>query len=533
MSTIKTNTLGVMIDCSRNSVMNVLSLKKFIKILSEFGYNMLQLYTEDTVEVAGEPYFGYMRGHYSEEEIKDIDSYAASLNVELVPCIQTLAHLNAITRWNEYKGIIDCNDILLVEEKRTYVLIENIFSSLAAKFSSRNVNIGMDEAAMVGLGKYLHKHGYKDRYGLLLRHLEKVCGIAAKYGFKPMMWSDMFFRLNNNGEYYVGDYNAGEETINAVPEKVSLIYWDYYSEDKSHYDKMLKNHAQFKKDIWFAGGIWSWTGFAPHNEYSMRSTKASMQACIENGIKNIFFTMWGDNGGECSYFSLLPSLFYAAECSRGVFDEDIIKNKFKAVTGEDFDTLLAFDLPDKIDECVKFQNPSKYMLYSDPFTGVFDCTVKENDGLKYKSYSSILKKAGKKSNYKYIFDFLGELCNCLAVKYELGVKTRAAYVANEFKQTELLIGRYDVLIKNLNVFYDRFKELWFKENKAFGFEVHEIRLGGLIMRTKSCRQRLKSFLDNGQKIEELEEEVLDILNGEEKRTICYNNHLESASVNIF
>ena len=26
--------------------------------------------------------------------------------------------------------------------------------------------------------------------------------IAEKYGFKPMMWSDMFFRIAGKGEYY-------------------------------------------------------------------------------------------------------------------------------------------------------------------------------------------------------------------------------------------------------------------------------------------------------------------------------------------
>ena len=54
----------------------------------------------------------------------------------------------------------------------------------------------MDEAHMVGLGKYLDKHGYTDRATIIVKHLQKVCTIAEKYGFsKPMMWNDMFVRL--------------------------------------------------------------------------------------------------------------------------------------------------------------------------------------------------------------------------------------------------------------------------------------------------------------------------------------------------
>lgn len=35
-----------------------------------------------------------------------------------------------------------------------------------------------------------------------VRHLSRVSQIAEKYGFKPMMWSDMFFCIAGKGEYY-------------------------------------------------------------------------------------------------------------------------------------------------------------------------------------------------------------------------------------------------------------------------------------------------------------------------------------------
>ena len=49
-------------DMSRNGVMKLEELKKFVSLLAKFGYDCIQLYTEDTYEVEGEPYFGYMRG---------------------------------------------------------------------------------------------------------------------------------------------------------------------------------------------------------------------------------------------------------------------------------------------------------------------------------------------------------------------------------------------------------------------------------------------------------------------------------------
>lgn len=83
-------TLGYMPDCSRNAVLNVEGAKLLIR-LSCHGFNALMLYTEDTYEIEGYPYFGYMRGRFTKAELKELDAYALSLGVELIPCIQVLA----------------------------------------------------------------------------------------------------------------------------------------------------------------------------------------------------------------------------------------------------------------------------------------------------------------------------------------------------------------------------------------------------------------------------------------------------------
>ena len=109
---------GTMLDCSRNAVMTVDSVKKWIDMTADLGYNMLMLYTEDTYEVKNQPYFGYMRGRYSIAEMKEINAYCASKGMELIPNIQTLAHLNAITRWPAYVPIIDQNPLRQGEDDR-------------------------------------------------------------------------------------------------------------------------------------------------------------------------------------------------------------------------------------------------------------------------------------------------------------------------------------------------------------------------------------------------------------------------------
>ena len=86
----------------------------------------------------------------------------------------------------------------------------------------------MDEANKVGLGKYLQKHGYTDRFELINSHLHKVCKMAEKYNFEPMIWNDMFYNLAlGKGNHY--DVAGAEEIRkkSALPENISLVYWDY------------------------------------------------------------------------------------------------------------------------------------------------------------------------------------------------------------------------------------------------------------------------------------------------------------------
>ena len=92
-----------MLDCSRGAVLKVSAVKQLINALQKMGYNVLELYTEDTFEVEGEPYFGYLRGRYTGAEIKEMDAYAAAHGIELIPCIQTLAHFNRRKRHSSHR----------------------------------------------------------------------------------------------------------------------------------------------------------------------------------------------------------------------------------------------------------------------------------------------------------------------------------------------------------------------------------------------------------------------------------------------
>lgn len=514
--------LGIMIDCSRDAVPNTKELKRFIKVISQMGYNMLMLYTEDTYEVENEPYFGYKRGRYSSDELKDIDSYAASLGVELVPYIQTLAHLGSLLRWRAYRHkIFDIDDILLIDEPQTYELIENVFSTLEKTFSSRRVHLGFDEAHHVGLGKYLDLHGTTDRYQLLLKHLNKVCEIAKKYGFETtMITNDLFFNMSP-GVFCSDDVrDFPKEITEKVPKNCELVHWDYFGTEEKRYDAMLNSTRKLSENVWFSGGAWTWNTFSPHNRYSMTRNEIAMRSCVKNGIRNAFFTLWGDNGGECPYEAVFPSLMHVAAIAQGL-SQDEMKERFYQITGERFDDFIDMDLPNYIfGEDVPVESPyfqhsacnyCKTHLYDDPFLGTMSANLAECDASIEKEYAKRLHEHSENSKeYGFMYETMACLADVLSVKLLLAKKTREIYRAGD-KQALIALATndYNECIKLAEKFYKAFRNQWYTVNKTFGFEIHDARLGGLRCRLENCRDILLAYANGDiSEIAELEEDIL-------------------------
>ncbi|MCI9188336.1 MAG: beta-N-acetylhexosaminidase [Lachnospiraceae bacterium] len=503
---------GVMLDCSRNGVMKPEAIERYVSLMAKMGYDTLMLYTEETYEVDNEPWFGYMRGRYTKAEMKALDALCAGYGVELVPCIQTLAHLKCMFRWEGYADIRDCDDILLIDEERTYQLIERMFSTLRQCVSTTKIHIGMDEAYRVGMGKYLELHGYADRFQLIVRHLNRVCELAARYGFEPMIWSDMFCKLAlNTTDYYQGgriDQEWVKEHVQ-LPENVAFIYWDYYTTDRERYARMIEVNKAFGRKVIFAGGAWTWKGFGPDNEFSMRATKEALLACRDEGVEDWFLTSWGDDGDECSKFAVLPALLYAAQIAEGQEDMDVVREKFREIVGAELDTFMLLDQLN-IGEG-NTGSFCKYLLYNDVFMGFENKNIEKRNNDHYAQLAEKIHNASGKGEYGYLFDACEALCRVLSVKSELGRKTRRCYREGDKEALKRLAAEeYTRVISAVKEFHRLYQRLWMEEKKPHGFDVQDIRLGGLMQRLESCRNRIEEYLRGETvSIPELEEEIME------------------------
>lgn len=531
--------LCLMADMSRNAVFNIPSAKRMIRYLALMGYNSLMLYTEDTFELPGYPYFGHMRGRFSKEQLKEIDDYAFMLGIEVIPCVQALAHLATAMRWPDFNGYRDTSDILLVGHEKTYKYIQAVIDVCLECFRSRRINLGMDEAHQLGRGNYLAINGYRPQHEIMLEHLNRVVEMCNESGIEPMIWGDMFFRIEFKGKYRVTEGELSQEVMDLIPDGLTPIYWDYYSLSEDVFSHMLDLHLKFKTPVVFAGGAWKWSGFAPHNRFSLVSTKMQLDVCEQKGVRNYIVTAWGDNGGEASQFVPLPVLLYYAERVYAKNEEnEYLEARAQECFGIGYEALLTLDAPNEIPgvslEAGRPLNPSRYLLYNDPLEGLFDWHIDPDTAANgFADSARRLEEYCGHEEFGYMFETLASLSKFLSLKCDISVKMREAYGAKDNQALTEIKDSIPDMILALEDFISKLRAQWYLENKTFGLGNTEIRLGGLKERLVSTKLRLEAYL-NGEieQIEELEQPILSITGKSDKNYICYQSWSKTSTVGV-
>lgn len=496
---------GVMLDCSRNAVPTVEGAKRFIDRLALLGLNLLLLYTEDTYEVPSHPYLGYLRGRFTQSELRELDDYAASYDIELMPCIQTLGHMAQFLQWDANAPLRDRLDILLAGEEKVYQFLRDAIGSLRQCLRCKRIHIGMDEAHDVGLGRYRELHGSQDRMEILRTHLEKVVAICQENDFHPIMWSDMFFRLGSpTGEYFDRSIVISDELAASLP-PVDMCYWDYYHTDERFYDHMFTQHKKMGPTT-FGGGMWVWSGFLPHLKRTAATMRPALRVAARHKVDTVFATMWGDDGAETNAFLALNQLpLFSESCWQGpdCSDGDIARLGEK-LTGVPHEAFLAFGewYPNHREVCT-----GKAYIWGDPLYPLTHYGNETPDEAlpRFAAAEAILARYDLlETNYaRQLFrtaQAKGELIRDLRPAYLAGDRAFLTRVAEE--SIPNLLGLYRELLQ-------LHRQLWERDMRRNGWETLCLRYGGQLARLEDVQDELRRYLRGEIKaVVELEEEPL-------------------------
>jgi len=516
-------TIGPQLDLSRNAALTVASFQSLIRKLAVMGLNALVLYMEDLYELEGEPYFGYMRGKYSYAELRAIDDYADMFGIEAYPCIQTFAHLEEFLKWEHAAHYRDTRGVLLAEYEPTYELIEKMLTAATAPFRSNKVNIGMDEAEELGRGKYLDRYGYKERFDIMIKHLTRVREIASKLRLEPRMFGDMFLKTltDAEGDHYVfvKQVDVPPHILQHIPADVKLVYWDFFHTQTDDYAYLIDVHKRLGHGSppAFLGGIWTWNCFGTNYGLSLRASEAALRACKENGVKEAYVAIWGDDGMENNHFNALLGIqLYAEHAYADEVKTEQLHERVKFCAGMDAESFLLMkyldETPGSVPDNTVQSNPSKFLLWQDVLLGLFD---KQIEGLPLSDHYAYLEQQFRNrrnaaAKLDYLLDVPEKLCSVLAIKSELGIALKKAYDQQDKDRLrqlarEVLPG----LSERVNALRIAHRKQWHAMYKPFGWEVLDIRYGGILSRLDSAAARLLDYSDGRvDRLEELEQERL-------------------------
>lgn len=528
---------GLMIDCSRNGVASISYIKELMEQLAMMGHTMLMLYMEDVYEVEDEPYFGYMRGRYSKEELKQLDDYAFQFGIELIPCVQTLAHFDQFLSMDTVRDkYIDIDNILDVSSPNVQDLLRRIIRTLSSCFRSRRIHIGMDEAYHLGRGRYADQNGLRSKHDIMAEHMEFILSVCKEYELRPIIWDDMFV-------HYQTRFDTGQR---AIPDGIDLMYWDYYNNTEEHYEKNLQMRTSLSSHLMFAGGAWKWTGYAPHHSKTIASANAALSVCKRKGIRQVMVTSWADDGCECPISAcLFGAVLFAEHQYNETINMDSFQRRLKFITGLDYETFIKqeeFDIFPSFSNRAVTVTPSKYFFYEDPLCSLFlpqAESIQEDLTMHYQNLSDYFYSKARDcsiASLRAALNFYGSFGAVMALKWNLGLHIYEAYQCQDKITLQSIIENQLLpLIPRLELMNEMRRKEWYITNKSFGFEILDYRIGGLVQRLKTTRTILSSYI-NGiiPNIPELEEERLSISKFREEgmdEIIHFNNAERSRTTN--
>jgi len=151
-------------------------------------------------------------------------------------------------------------------------------------------------------------------------------------------------------------------------------------------------------------------------------------------------------------------------------------------------------------------NPSRYLLWQDVLLGLFDSHVEQHDLVNHYAHweKEIQRYTQNSGKWSFLFDVYEKLSKVLRMKCDLGVRIKSSYDRKDKDQLRFIADQeMEELINVISELRDAHREQWFITNKAFGWEVIDIRYGGLLARMDTATKRIKDYVDG--RIDELEE----------------------------
>lgn len=318
-------TRGVMLDISRDKVPTLATLKDLIDRLAGWKVNHVQLYMEHTFAYVEHGAVWQAADPLTGDDIDELDAWCRARHVELAPNQNSLGHFERWLKHEPYRQLAIAPDgwvdgrgrqrpptTLDPANPRALELVVALLGELLPHFSSRRVNVGLDEPWELPA----------ERHPEYVRYIDALRRAPVLDGHEVLMW---------------GDIVALEPGMAAeLPDGVTVCEWGYEADHPFAARAAVLRAAG--RDFWVCPGTSSWNSILGRTTNMRDGCLNAARVAVSDGAQGFLVTDWGDNG-HLQYLPVSePGFAYAAAVS------------WCAATNADLDLAAALDVHAFADE---------------------------------------------------------------------------------------------------------------------------------------------------------------------------------------
>jgi hypothetical protein len=274
---------GVMLDVSRDKVPTMTTLYALIDRLASWKVNHVELYIEHTFAYRNHAVVHAEASPFTPDEIRALDAFCRERHVELAPNQNCLGHMNRWLKHPAYRnlalapdGFVDPYGLgheamtLDPAQPGSLALVRELLGELLPLFSSKRVNIGLDETWELP----------RERLDEYFTWVSILRGLPELDGREVIIWGDMF---------------SGDPAQTAkVVDGVTVCEWGYDAEYP--FDERAALLAAAGKPFWVAPGTSAWLSIGGRLANCLENCRNAARAALDHGGQGFLNTDWGDRG---------------------------------------------------------------------------------------------------------------------------------------------------------------------------------------------------------------------------------------------
>ena len=291
---------GLSDDWSRGPMPNMEFLKREIRTLAAYKYNIFSPYFEHTFAYASSPVAAFPGGAMTPDEARELVAYAAQYHITVIPDQESFGHLHRLLKFEQFTtmGETAHGTVLAPGDPATLPLIAGWFGELAKVFPGPYAHIGADETFELGLGRTRNAVQQQGLGTVYLDFLKQIHATLEPNHKRLLFWGDV--AVNS------------PELVGILPKDMIALPWVY--DALPDFKAEIEPFTKAGLETWVSPGVSNWNRLYPNNNEAMGNIRAFVRDGQKLGATGMMNTVWNDDG-------------------EGIFDENWFGVLFGAAAG--------------------------------------------------------------------------------------------------------------------------------------------------------------------------------------------------------